>query len=223
MKFIFKIKKRYEYRQLLSILKHLPEVKQYLAQYAARELLFECADEGRATLLSATLAATLKNNGIEFDMRIIKDTLAVGDIVDIYITKDDGEYYREGQGELVRFISAQDYIYPITSKCERQINVVKEKWEVKRVDDPFLKDTTFIRNIERYHSEGDIPITGYDNEDYQLLKEYCVDYLDNDPENCHKLKQEILGKQQKTELYHKFINYKNEIPNTWLKDDISNK
>jgi len=216
MKFIFKIKKRYEYRQLLAILKKLPEVRQYLVQYAARELLFECKDDGKATVLAASLASTLKTNNIEFDMRIIKESLNVGDIVDIYITKDDGESYREGQGELIRFISSQEHIYPITNKCERQVNVVKEKWEIRRTDDPFLKDTTFIRNIEKFHSEGDIPISSefsYDSEDFQLIKEYCVDYLDNDPEFCHKLKQEFIGKQKKTDLYKNFLKYKNDIPN----------
>ena len=130
----------------------------------------------------------------------------MGDIVNIYITKTDGTRYLEGEVILSEFISEGTEAFPLIEECRgcgKQINVVREKWAVYRTDDPFIKN-------DKFHSYGTITINTYNElEDYELVREYCVDYLDNDPYLCVQLRKEVLGKGAKTQLYKDFLTFKN--------------
>lgn len=137
-----------------------------------------------------------------------------GDIVDIYLTKDDGTRYKEGRFILAEFISENLEPFPIAEQCKgcgKQVNVTREKWAVYSADDPFIRNTRLVRNVDKFHSYGIFTINTYnESEDYQLVKEYCVDYLENDPYLCLQLRKEVFGKGNKTQLYKDFLLYKEQ-------------
>lgn len=139
-----------------------------------------------------------------------------GDIVNIYITKTDGTRYLEGEVILSEFISENTEAYPLIEECRgcgKQINITREKWAVYRTDDPFIKNVRLVRNVDKFHSYGTITINTYnESEDYELVREYCVDYLENDPYLCTQLKKEVFGKGVKTQLYKDFLVFKNGGP-----------
>ena len=146
---------------------------------------------------------------------LIPRNLKIGDEVDIYLAQDSGVHKFEGKGILRKFISTNDEPFPLHERCKgckKQINVIKDKWIIERVDDKFLKGKEFTRNIIKFHSHGTIPINSYNEFDiYPIFKEYCTDLLENDPYLCEKLRKEIFERKDKTELFLNFKQYMDAV------------
>ena len=138
-----------------------------------------------------------------------------GDIVPVWLRNDFGEEYIEFFGRLVRHITSDTEPYPFISKCKkckRQVNAITEKWQVARIDDRFIENVSFVRNIRKFHSYGVFSINTYsDSAEALLFNEYCVDFLENDPVLCAKLKREIQNKDKGTELLKNFHKYTKSV------------
>lgn len=144
----------------------------------------------------------------------LKKRLTKGMVLDIFLTKDNGESYKEGKGRLIRRIKEVGQPFPYNIHCKKHstdtnvVNAIKEMWVIERADDRFLIGQEFVRNFNKFHSVGILSTsTRYESPEMNYLNEYCFAELQDDQNLCEDLREEIEKKRKRTKLYTKFINY----------------